>query len=59
MQSVMLSCSCLSQELQLLFCVPNVIYLYDLQMNIVKAFSLDSIKSEFENVWRVKVNEFF
>ena len=34
----------------MLFCVPNVIYLYDLQMSMFEHFSVESIKSELENM---------
>ena len=32
--------------LKLLFCVPNVVYLYEFEMSIVKNFSVDLIHSE-------------
>ena len=38
----------INTALRLLFCVPTVVYLYDLQMSIVKHFSVDSNKFEFE-----------
>ena len=33
----------------MLFCVPNVVNLYDLQMSILKHLFVDSIKFEFGN----------
>ena len=45
----------LKHALQLLFCVPNVVNLYDfVQMSIVKHFSVESIKFEFGNKEKVK-----
>ena len=32
-----------------------VVYLNDLQMSVVKQFSVDSIKSELENIEKVKI----
>ena len=49
----------LKTELQLLACVSNVVYLYDLQMSIVKYFSVVSIKSELENIEKVAFLSFF
>ena len=40
--------------LRLLFCVPTITYLYSLQMNMVKDFSIASIKSEFGNIKKVE-----
>ena len=40
--------------LRFLFCVPNIVYLYDLQMSIGKHFSVGSIKSEFGNKRKVE-----
>ena len=33
----------------MLFCAPNVVYLYDIQMSTVEHFSVDSNKCEFGN----------
>ena len=35
--------------LQLLFCVPDVVNLYDLKMSIIKHFSMGSIKFKVGN----------
>ena len=44
----------LKQALRLLFCVPNAVNLYDLQMSVVKQFLVDSIKFEFGNKEKVE-----
>ena len=42
-----------NSPLRLLFCVPNVVYPYDLKMSTVKLFSVSSIKCEFGTEWKV------
>ena len=37
-----------------MLCVPNLVYLFDLRMSIVKYFSIASIKSEFGNKGEVE-----
>ena len=41
------------------FCVPNVVYLYELQMRIVKHFSVDPIKFGLEKKRRLYFDDFF
>ena len=43
----------------MLFCVPNVVNLYELQMKSVKYFSVDSIKCESGNKENIEFSWFF
>ena len=43
--------------MQFLFCVPNVVYFYDLRMSILNHFFVASIKSEFGNKQKDEFND--